>query len=241
VTVSIGGTTSPAVTGNQLLSHLPATVLERLQPHLQMVTLRQKQVLFRAHEPIESAYFPSTAVASVVATLESGQSLEVGLVGRDGLAGAAGVPDVMTMPCDGVVQIGGDAQRIDAEVLNRELLASETLNVTIRRFAHLLLVRSMQMSACCKFHSVEQRCARWLITVGDVIDTPDIPLTHDLLATTLGAHRPTVSFALGALSKAGLISERRGVIVLRDRHGLSRTSCECYRLLRAEQRRLLGY
>jgi len=145
------------------------------------------------------------------------------------------------MSCDGVVQIPGVARRMSAEVLRREVLADETLYSTLGRFAQVLLVRSMQMSVCNMFHSVEQRCVRWLLTVSDLINNDDIPLTHDLMATMLGVHRPTVTLVLRSLHKAGLVNETRGRILIQDRRGLEDACCECYRVMRDEQQRLLGY
>lgn len=225
---------------NQLLATLPRAVLMRLQPSFQLVHLEKKEVLFRAHEPLRVAYFPITAVVSFVAQLESGQSLEVGLVGRDGLAGTAVLPGIMTMTCDGVVQIPGSALRLSADVLRYELLTNEELSWTIARYAQVLLVRSMQMSLCNMFHSVEQRCIRWLLTVNDVMDGDDLPLTHDLIATMLGVRRPTVSLVLGSLRRAGLVSEQRGRVWIRSRQKLEAACCECYDVMREEQRRLLG-
>ena len=226
---------------NHLLALLTPTVLKRLRPHLQSVNLHRQEVLFRAHEALRVSYFPATAVVSLVSTLESGESLEVGLVGGDGLAGTAVFPGITTMSCDGVVQIPGAAQRISADVLRRELLADETLYSTIGRFAQVMLARSMQMSVCNMFHPVEQRCIRWLLTVSDLISNGDIPLTHDLMATMLGVHRPTVTLVLRSLHTAGLINESRGLIEIRDRGRLESACCECYGVMREEQRRVLGY
>lgn len=226
---------------NRLLALLPSPARARLAPHLQSVNLRRKEILFRAHEPLRAAYFPQTAIVSFISTLESGKSLEVALVGRDGLAGTAVFPGITTMSCDGIVQVPGVAQRISTEILRREVLADETLYSTLGRFAQVLLVRSMQMSTCNMFHSVEQRCIRWLLTVGDLVNTGDIPLTHDLMATMLGVHRPTVTVTLRALDRAGLVTEKRGLIVIEDRAGLEKACCECYGVMRDEQRRLLGY
>jgi CRP-like cAMP-binding protein len=226
---------------NRLLGLLPPAALARLEPHLHPVNLYQKEVLFRAHEPLKVADFPTTALVSLVSTLESGEALEVGLIGCDGLAGTAVFPGVTMMPCDGIVQIPGMAERISMEILRREVLADETLYSTLGRFAQLMLVRSMQLSMCNMFHSVEQRCARWLLTVSDLIDTSEIHLTHDLMATTLGVHRPTVTVVLRSLHIAGLVNEARGLIEIRDRRGLERACCECYRAMRNEQQRLLGY
>ena len=226
---------------NRLLTLLSPRALARLTPHLQSVNLHANEVLFRAHEPLRVAYFPNSAVISLVSTLESGQSLEVGLVGRDGLAGTAIFPGVTTMTCDGIVQIPGVAQRISADVLRQEVLADEALYSTLGRFAQVLLMRSMQMSVCNMFHSVEQRGIRWLLTVSDLINNGDIPLTHELMATMLGVHRPTVTQVLRSLHKAGLVDESRGLIVIHDREALAKSCCECYGVMRDEQRRLLGY
>ena len=232
---------SSATPQNRLLATIPPRVLARLTPHLERVHLHQKEVLFRAHEPLRVVYFPDAAVVSLVSTLESGQSLEVGLVGRDGLAGTSVLPGITVMSCDGIVQIPGLARRMSADVLRQEVLKDEALYSTLGRFAQLLLVRSMQLSVCNMFHPVEQRCARRLLTVSDLLNNGDIPLTHDLMATMLGVHRPTVTLALRSLQKAGLISETRGRVVIRDRNRLEQTCCECYRVMRNEQQRLLGY
>ena len=228
-------------TENRLLALLPPAVHARLLPHLQEVNLHRKEVLFRAHEPLRVAYFPTSAVISFVSTLESGDSLEVGLVGRDGLAGTAVFPGITMMSCDGIVQIPGVAQRISAEVLRQAVLGDEALYSTLGRFAQVLLVRSMQISVCNMFHSVEQRCIRWLLTVSDLINNGDVPLTHDLMATMLGVHRPTVTLVLRSLHAAGLVNESRGLIVIKDRGALEHACCECYRLMRDQQRQLLGY
>jgi hypothetical protein len=186
-------------------------------------------------------YFPTTAVVSFVAQLETGQTLEVGLVGRDGLAGTAVFPGITTMSCEGIVQVPGVAHRMSAEVLRSELLGNEALYSAIGRFSQTLLVRSMQMSVCNMFHPVEQRCIRWLLTVHDLIGNTHIPLTHELLATMLGVHRPTVTLVIRSLHLAGLIDEARGRITVKDRDRLVAACCECYGVMRDEQYRLLGY
>lgn len=225
---------------NRLLALLPEAVRSRLKPYLDPVNLQKREVLFRAHEPLTVAYFPRTAVVSLVSTLESGESLEVGMVGSNGIAGTALFPGVTAMTCDGIVQIPGPAYRISADVLRHELLADETLYAALGRFAQTMLAHSMQMSVCNMFHSVEQRCIRWLLTVSDLTHHDDIPLTHDLMAGMLGVHRPTVTLVLRSLHKAGLIKEVRGLIVIHDRDRLVETCCECYRVMRDEGRRLLG-
>lgn len=231
----------PAVAANELLNHLPDATRTRLRPRLEQVSLQRRDVLFRAHEPLSAVYFPQSAVVSLVSTLRSGQSLEVGLVGRDGVAGQANCHSSARMTCDGVVQIGGSAFRIGHDVLQQELAADDALNAGLCRFGELLLTRSMQLSVCNRFHAVEQRCIRWLLTMNDLLDEHDIPLTHEQLAAMLGVRRPTVTLVLRTLAAANLVDETRGQIVLRNLRGLEEACCECYGLLRHEQQRLLGY
>jgi CRP-like cAMP-binding protein len=226
---------------NRLLALVPRAVRARLVRHFEPVRLGRRDLLFRAHEPVSSVYFPDTAVISLVSTLESGDSLEVGLVGRDGFTPPAVFPGITMMPCDGVVLVPGLACRVDAEVLRQEVVTDEVLYATLGRFAQLLLVRSMQRSVCNIFHSVEQRCIRWLLTIDDLIDDGVIPVTHDRMAALLGVHRPTVTHVLQSLHKAGLVQETRGRLAIQDRVRLQRACCECYKVLRREQRRLLGY
>ena len=234
-------TSSPAITDNRLLATLPDGARAALERHMHPVQLEQKEVLFRAHEPLATVFFPTSAVISFVAHLESGEALEVGLVGRDGLAGTSVFPGISTMSCDGLVQIAGAAFRMGADELRRQLLTNQSLYAAIGRYAQVLLVRSMQMSVCNTFHSVEQRCVRWLLMVNDLLCDDDIPLTHDLIATMLGVHRPTVTLVLRSLHKSGLIDEARRHVRLRDRAGLEAACCECYGVMRAEQRRLLSF
>lgn len=227
------------VPANRLLALLPAATLLRLEPHLQPVHVRRADILFRAHEPLSVAYFPDSAVVSLVSSLASGESLEVGLVGRDGVAGTIS-PGITTMPCDGIVQIPGVAQCISIDVFYRESLADARLHAILGSWVQLQIARTMQLSVCNMFHSVEQRCVRWLLTVSDLLDNGCIPLTHELLATMLGVHRPTVTQVLRSLHNARLVDESRGRIEVRDRGRLEKTCCECYRVLRDEQRRVIG-
>ena len=230
-----------APSANWLLASLPPAVLAHLTPHLERVVLERKDVLFRAHERRGHVYFPTTAVVSLIGTLDSGETLEVGSIGRDGVVGAVALPDADSMPCDGIVQIHGVAHRLDATLFRQALSGYEPLATVVGRYAHLLLVRSMQMQLCDMFHPVEQRLTRWLLTVSDLLASADIPLTHEMLATMLGVRRPTVTLVVGSLQRAGLIEEKRGQITIRDYERLEAACCGCYRLMCDHQTRIMGY
>jgi CRP-like cAMP-binding protein len=227
--------------GNQLLAQLPPEVVARLAPHLDGVEFERQHVLFRAQEPLTAVYFPDTAVVSLVSRLESGQALEVGMVGWDGIVGTPVLAGVPTTTYDAIVLVPGSARRLSVHVLRRELSGDVAVYAAIQRFVHVLLVQSMQLSVCNAFHEIERRCMRWLLTVDDLVGNTEIPVTHEGLAMMLGVRRPTVTLVLGALQRAGLIRERRGRIVIEDRSRLEAASCECYRVMRDERRRLLGY
>jgi len=235
------GASNTDPSSNWLLASLPPTVFAHLSPHLERVTLERKQLLFRAHERPGFVYFPTTAIVSLVGALDSGETLEVGLTGRDGIAGAVALPNFDSMPCDGIVQIRGVAHRLDAALFAEALRGYEPLAAVVGRYAHLLLVRSMQMQLCDMFHPVEQRMTRWLLTVSDLLASADVPLTHELLATMLGVRRPTVTLIAGSLQRAGLIDEKRGQITIRDRERLETACCDCYRLMCEQQEQVLGY
>jgi len=238
--LEVPGSDAPSF-GNWLLACLPPEVAASLATHWTPVRLERGEVLFRAHEPLRFVYFPSTSVVSLETTLESGESLEVGLVGRDGLAGTAVLPGMSMMSCDAVVQIPGMAYRLTADELRGEISASDTLSSWISRYSQVLFARSMKLTVCNTFHTAEQRCIRWLLTISDLTAQDDLPLTHDLVATMLGLHRPTVTLAVRLLHNAGVLAERRGHIVIVDRGHLERACCECYRVVKDEQRRLVGY
>ena len=231
----------PPPSGNRFLSLLAPEVFARLTPHLESVQLERRDVVFRAHEALHFAYFPVTAVVSLLASLQSGETLEVGMIGRDGVVGAGIVPDAAAMACDAIVQVPGLALRIPAHELKQAAFDNKVLLTLLGRHAELLLARSMQISVCNTFHPVEQRCVRWLLMVNDLISRDDIPLTHDMLASMLGVRRPTVTLVVGALHRAGLVEEERGRVLIRDRARLEAASCECYRTMCDEQERLLGY
>ncbi len=227
--------------GNQLLGLLPPAVLEDLALHLKTVSLKPKQVVFRAHTPLAAAYFPITCVISLLTRLKSGETPEVGLVGRDGMGSIAVFPGVNTMPCDGVILIPGTAYRMDTDVIRQKVHQGGPLHDALGRYAHLTLARSMQTAACNSVHPVHERCVRWLLMTHDLVENDGFPLTQDVLAMMLGVRRPSVTIVARALQRAGLIDYRRGRVKILDRQGLEAASCECYRLMREEQRRLLGY
>jgi CRP-like cAMP-binding protein len=229
-----------APASNYLLARLAPSLLAVLNAHLLPVDLARRQILFRAGEPLMTVYFPDSAIVSLVARLESGETLDVGFVGREGVAGTAIFPGVTRMPCDGIVRVAGRARQIRAARLREAVIGDASLWSAMQRVEHLLLVRSMQMSVCNVFHSAEQRCIRSLLVFDDLVRPGPIPLTHESLASVLGVRRPTLTRVLQSLARAGLVREQRGRVSIVDRHALESECCECYDVMRVAQHRLMG-
>ena len=227
--------------GNRLLAELPPAVLEELAPHLKAVSLKAKQVIFRAHTSLDVVYFPITCVISLLTHLKTGETPEVGLVGRDGMGSISVFPGVNTMPCDGVVLIPGTAYRTDSTVVRERVHKGGSLHDVLGRYAHLTLARSMQIAACNGVHPIKERCVRWLLMTHDLVENDQFPLTQDVLAMMPGVRRLGVTIVARSLQRAGLVDYGRGRVKILDRHGIEAASCECYWLMREEQRRLFDY
>ena len=158
---------------------------ERLSHHAKRVRLEVGQAVFHAREPPRAVYFPETAVISRLAHMSDGQTLEVGVIGQNGMAGIAVLPGTF-MTYDGVVQVAGTALKVDAESMLRELRHPGPAHELLGRYAWVLLGDSIQMAACNNFHTVGRRCARWLLLMHDVMERDDFPITQDRLALMLG-------------------------------------------------------
>jgi CRP-like cAMP-binding protein len=176
-------------------------------------------------------HFPESSIVSLIVTMTDGRSVEVGLVGSQGVAGVGALVG-SPMPCDVVVQVAGDALVLRVEGLPRGGAAERTLAELLGRYTHALLARTIQIAACNRLHSIRQRAARWILTMADMAGSARLPLTHDLLATMIGARRASISGVAGGLQQSGLIEYRHGKLHIRDRRRLERAACECYRTLR---------
>lgn len=221
---------------NRVLAALPKAEIARLRPHLSLVTLKQEQTLLDGTAPY--AYFMENGIASVVVTTEGGSTVEVGIIGMDGVVGIPILLGAGGAPGRTFVQIAGSGFRIKAGALKEEFERSGELRRHIHRYMQGFLVQSAQTAACNRLHNIEERLARWLLACRDRMETDQLHLTHDFLGQMLGAPRTTVTLAAGLLHRAGMIDYSRGVVTIRDREKLEATACECYGIVRDEFRRL---
>jgi CRP-like cAMP-binding protein len=224
--------------GNRILAGLPRTEYARILPNLVRVILKSGQVLYEPGAVMPSAYFLETAVVSVLSLAEDGTSLEVSVIGDEGMIGVPIVLGSHGFPYRIVVQGSGTAWRMKADVLRKEFYLCGPLHKLILRYLHTLIVFLSQASACNRFHTVQQRLCRWLLTSQDRAESDEIESTQEFLSQMLGVNRGSANQAAGALQRAGLIRYRRGRISILDRSGLEAVVCECYRIVKGEVDRL---
>lgn len=219
---------------NKLLLALPKDELERLAPSLEFISFARGEVLYDAGQRIRYAYFLNkNTLASVVFTMESGASLEVDLVGSEGLVSIQTFLGPEVYPGRVVIQVAGSAMRIRADDLRRAFnLGGFTRNVLLR-YTQAVITQIAQTAACNHLHSVEERLSRWLLTINDRVDG-DIPLTHEVISRRLGTHRSSVNEAAAGLQRRGVIRYVRGNITVLHREELRSAACECYDVIRRQ-------
>lgn len=226
---------------NRFLARLSDCDQKALFPRLGIVDLTQGATLHDVGQRFKAAYFPHDGIISLVVGLSTGDMVEAGTVGRDGVAGAeAGFKG--TQPVNrAVVQIGGRASVVSADDLCALVDRSPGLRDRISLYQHFLLAQAQQCAACNATHPVERRLARWLLRCRDVADRDDINLTQDFIAEMLGVRRTSVSAVANSLSQAGLIECRRGCLRLLDVDGLRASACECYAAMNELSEAMLGF
>ncbi len=214
---------------NRLLAALPLRDRKRFLARAELVELKFSDVLSIPGEPIRHVYFPTDSLVSLVATVDGSSGLEVGLVGNEGVLGISLMLGVEESPLHALVQGAGGAVRMKAAPFRRELAESIALQSGLNRYLYVSMSELAQTAACTRYHLLESRLARWLMTTGDRAHSDEFLLTHELLAHRLGVRRVGVTTAAGALQKRGLIRYSRGHITILDRTGLEAAACECYR------------
>ena len=224
---------------NGLLAQLAAEELASLIPWLESVELPLGLTLYEPDARITHVYFPTTGSVSVIIETRDG-AVEVASVGREGLAGIAAVLYADSMPMRTFMQAKGHAYRIEADVLRKIVAARPGMQQLFSRYTLALMNQIAQSVACNRLHSLEARCARWLLMMHDRVDGDQLILTQESLSYMLGVHRPAVTLAAGVLQKAGYIEYSRGKIIVTDRAGLESASCSCYETVRRGFEALMG-
>jgi CRP-like cAMP-binding protein len=225
---------------NRLLAGLSSDTFVRLQPLLESVPLRHRQVLQEPDVAIEHVWFPESGLLSILARADSDHQVEVGLVGREGMCGIPVLLGVQTTPHRGIVQIAGSALRMRASDLKPALEQYADLRAALLRYVQAFGVLTAQNAACNARHHLNRRLARWLLMSHDCADDDTLPLTNEFLSLMLGMRRAGITVALQVLEGEGVIRADRGHITIRDRQRLQQRSCACYGMIRTEFDRLLA-
>jgi len=234
----MGSNPVPQPYKNRVLASLPADEMKRLAPHLSPETLKVNRTLHDAGQTVETVYFLEEGICSVVVTMETGNTVEVGITGRDGFVGLPAVLGTGHSPNRSFMQIPGHGFSVKAKILCEQLEESRELRLRLQRVVQGMLAQTAQTAACNRVHELEERLARWLLMCQDRVQSDHIEITQEFLAMMLGTRRTTVTVAAGMLHKAGLIAYSRGHVAIENREGLAHAACECYQIIREEYVRL---
>jgi CRP-like cAMP-binding protein len=226
---------------NRLLAALPGKEYERLAPHLKSVNLPHGEIIYEAGGQVEYVYFPFSSLISLVTLMENGATVEVGLVGRDGMSGITALMGDQTSPERAIVQIPDGGMRASLAVIKEEFMRGGALQDLLLLYTRAFLKQVAQTAACNATHTVEERLARWLLMCRDRVESEELNLTQEFISEMIGTRRATVSVAASALQTEGLIHYRRGHIRIVDQRGLEEYACECHKAVKAEFDRLLPF
>ena len=218
---------------NLLLAALPDVDFARLAPMLEQVQVEAGDVLCEPGDPIRYIYFPHDSLVSLLGVAEGRMTLEVGLIGREGMLGATVALGHEVAQLRAVVQRAGSASRMESARFRAEFAANPSLQRVLYRYTDTLLAQAVQIAVCSRFHVLEARLARSLLITRDRLQSDKFHLTHEFLAHALGVRRVGVTKAASALQQQGLIIYSRGNIQILDLAGLVGASCKCYEIVKA--------
>jgi len=225
---------------NHLLAALPTVEFERIEPHLQLVPMLLGETLYEPGGRLQHAYFPTTAIVSLLYTMESGVSAEMAGVGNEGVLGVSLFMGGDTTPSSAVVQAAGHGYRLSGKLLKEEFNRGGLMQRLLLRYTQALFTQMCQTAVCNRHHSIEQQLCRWLLLTLDRSPSNELVMTHELVANAFGVRRESITDAAGKLQRAGLIRYRRGHLEVHERSGLEAGACECYAVVKKELARLLS-
>jgi CRP-like cAMP-binding protein len=223
---------------NKLLNALSAESKIKLFPQLKLVHLPLGKVLYESGQNVETVYFPTDCIISLLYVMEDGASAEISVVGNEGLIGIAVFMGGGSTPNRAIVQSAGSAFRLPADVLRREFNVEQNSRMLLLRFTQALIAQMAQTAVCNRHHSIDQQLCRWLLLSLDRLPTNNLTMTQELIANMLGVRREGVTEAAGKLQKLNVITYNRGHICVTDRKKLEELCCECYAVVKSETDRL---
>ncbi|MGA9026559.1 MAG: Crp/Fnr family transcriptional regulator [Steroidobacteraceae bacterium] len=224
---------------NHLLAALPDQQWLRWQTHLEPVELLLGQVLYESGSTLSHVYFPTSSIVSLLYVLENGASAEIAVAGNEGVVGVSLFMGGGSTPSRAVVQSAGQAVRLKARVMKADFEKAGPVMHLLLRYTQALITQMAQTAVCNRHHSLSQQLCRWLLLSLDRLQGNELVMTQELIANMLGVRREGVTEGALQLQKLGLIRYSRGRIMVMDRPGLEKRSCECYAVVKKEYDRLL--
>ena len=216
---------------NHLLARLQTEDYDALMLVAKIVPLKLRKRVFRQDERIDAVYFPITCMFSLLVTVHDRPQMEMATIGMEGVVGAWEVFQAQAAMGLNLIQIPGNAVRIGATAFRELISIRPGLQQLIHQNLYALLRQILYGAGCNRLHSMEERCARWLLMTHDRAGHDTFPITQEFLSHMLGVRRATVNVATGMLKKAGLIRYVRGKLTIVDRPGLESASCDCYQAI----------
>ena len=217
---------------NNLLALLPRPDRVAIHALCEPAELEFGTVMCNPDDPIEHVYFPTDSYVSLITPPGVAESLEVGMVGSEGIFGITLMLDIKTSPLLGVVQGGGPALRMRSSRFTKAARDHKAFRGALNRYMFVLTTQLAQSAACNRFHHLDERMARWLLMTHDRAHRDTFHLTHQFLAYMLGVRRAGITEAAGRLQAKQLIRYTRGELMVLDRRGLEAMACPCYAALR---------
>ena len=225
-------------TNNHLLQSLPSRELAAVLRSGERIELTLRQLLYSPNEPISYVYFPEDGIVSLVSEMNDGSTIEIGTVGKEGMIGLPVFLGAGSSPLRAFAQVPGVAVRLKVAEFKRALNNGGVLRARLERYTQALFTQLSQSVACNRLHSVEQRCARWLLMTADRVERKRFRLTQEFLTQMLGVRRATVNSIVQEFQRQGMIDYEQGEMEITNRHKLEAISCECYGIIRNEYHKL---
>jgi CRP-like cAMP-binding protein len=222
---------------NEILLRLSQSEGQALFPKLELLRFKVHHLLHETGDALKSIYFCNSGMISILSVVPDGKSVEVGLVGKEGVVGIPLLVGFRSAPTRAISQIDATAFRVDGEALIALLPRLPTLERRLQQYSQIFTMEIAHVAACNRLHEVEERLARWLLMCADRIQSDELPLTQEFLGQMLGTRRSSVTVAAGILQKAGIISYNRGDVKIVDRRKLESAACECYSLMQQQNQR----
>ena len=219
---------------NSVLQAIEGPLADVVLERGEYASLKVRERIYTPEEPIETVFFPTNSVLSIVSHMRDGDNIEIGTIGREGMSAFPLLLGASSTANDCYCQVPGDVISMPVDLFRLIVKESRRFREVLDRYLQGYVNMLGQLAACNRLHSVYERCARWLLLTHDRVESDEIPLTHEYLAMMLGTGRSGVTIAAGTLQQAGFIRYGHGVIRIVDRRGLEDAACECYETAREQ-------